>query len=270
MNPFALGAAAATAAGISARWNWWRPAAEGLPVLMYHKVGDPPPGSRLRPLWVSTEEFEWQMRYLLRRGFAPMLFSELAACEDGRAALPRKPVLVTFDDGYANNYEEAFPVLARLRVKANIFIVVETVGSHNAWHDPESESWLRMLEWGQISEMRDSGLVDFGSHTMRHRNLTEISIEDVRWEALESKRRLSERLGRDVTAFAYPYGAGAYDAGVRAAVREAGYRHDFGIRQGFSPWPLRTDDGPLRRLYIRGDDSRFDFHLNATRGKARL
>ncbi|HVE13055.1 MAG TPA: polysaccharide deacetylase family protein, partial [Elusimicrobiota bacterium] len=232
MNPTALGVCAATAAGVSARWNWWRPAARGLPVLMYHKVGTPPRGSKLGALWVETEEFEWQMRYLLRRGFTPMLFGELAACDEGRAPWPEKPALVTFDDGYANNCEEAFPVLSALGVKANVFLVVETVGSHNAWHDPATEPWLRMLDWGQVERMRDSGLVDFGSHTMRHRNLASLPLEDVRWEARESKKRLEERLGREVAAFAYPYGAGAYDAGVRAAVRAAGYRYDFGIRQG--------------------------------------
>lgn len=59
--------------GVSARWNWWRLPQTGLPVLMYHKVGDPPEGSRLKKLWVSVEEFRWQMDYLKRHGYAEAL-----------------------------------------------------------------------------------------------------------------------------------------------------------------------------------------------------
>ena len=265
-----LGGAAAL--GASCRWNWWRPLVEGgLPALMYHKIGEPPPGSKLGKLWVSAEEFRWQMGYLLRYGYTPMLFREVLEAEAGARPWPAKPALVTFDDGYANNAEVAFPILRALGVKANIFLVYETLERHNAWHDPAGEPWIRMLSWAQVLEMRDSGLVDFGSHTMRHPHLPGLSLEEVRWELAESKRRLEEKLGAPVLAFAYPYGAGAYVPAIRQAAREAGYRYDFGIRQGISPrdWdPGR--DGPIKRLFIRGDDDRFAFHLNMTRGKARF
>ena len=265
-----LGAAAAI--GASCRWNWWRPLVDGgIPTLMYHKIGEPPAGSKLGKLWVSAEEFKWQMQYLLRKGYTPMLFAELEAAEQGRAKLPEKPALVTFDDGYANNYEIAYPIMKALGVKSNIFLVYETIDQHNAWHDPASEPWIPMMTWKQVFEMRDSGLVEFGSHTMKHRNLPSIPLEDARWEIFESRRKLEEKLGRRMVGFAYPYGAGAYVPAVRQAAREAGYRYDFGVRQGISPWPWRPDeDGPIMRLFIRGDDNRFDFHLNMTRGKARF
>jgi len=262
---------AAAAAGASARWNWWRPLAEGIPALMYHKIGEPPRGSRIGKLWVTADDFRWQMEYLLRHGYTPMLFRELAEAEDGRRGLPARPALVTFDDGYANNFELAYPVLRELGVKANIFLVYETIDRHNAWHDPATEPWLRMLSWAQVREMQDSGLVEFGSHTMRHRHLPSIPLEEARWELTESKLRLEEKLGRTMIGFAYPYGGGAYAPAVRAAARAAGYRYDFGIRQGISPWPWDAGrDGALKRLLIRGDDDRFDFHLNVTRGKSRF
>lgn len=260
---------AAGAAAISARWNWWRPRKTGIPTLMYHKIGDYPEGSRLQKLWVTADDFRKQLAYLKRHGYTSMTFSELRDAELG-GTMPAKPVLITFDDGYANNYESAFPLLKESGMKGNIFLVYETMDRHNAWHDPATEPWLRMLTWAQIGEMQASGLVEFGSHTMKHRNLSEITLDDARWELEESKKRLEEKLGREMVGFAYPYGAGAYKPEVRRLARAAGYRYDFGIKQGISPLPWAPDSGPLKRLLIRGDDTLWDFHINMTRGRSRF
>ncbi|MCM2305141.1 MAG: polysaccharide deacetylase family protein [Elusimicrobia bacterium] len=265
----AVGAAAA--AGLSARWNWWRPPVTGgMPVLMYHKIGDCPPGSRLRKLWVTAADFRRQLQYLKDHGYAAVDFRDWRDAEKGVAPLPEKPVMITFDDGYMNNYDLAFPLLKEFGMKGCVFLVHETMERHNAWHDPETEPWLKMLTWAQIREMQESGLVEFGSHTMRHRNLAELPLDEVRWELSESKARLEEKLGREVLGFAYPYGSGAYKADVRRAALDAGYRFDFSIKQGISPLPWDREQGAVKRLLIRGDDNMLDFHLNMTRGKARF
>ncbi|MFA6028989.1 MAG: polysaccharide deacetylase family protein [Elusimicrobiota bacterium] len=261
-------AAAAVATAASVRWNWWRPLAKGLPVLMYHKIGDPPAGSRLGKLWVGAEEFRWQMEWLKRRGYTTLLFSQMHDVLTGKAPSPEKPALVTFDDGYASNYEIAYPILRELGLKGNIFLVHDTLDHHNAWHDPASEPWVRMMRWEHVREMLDTGVMDFGSHTMGHPNLPKIPLEEVRWQLRESKKRLEERLDRPFHFFAYPYGAGAYVPEVRQAALEAGYLYDFSVRQGVSPWPWKAEMGPIPRLFIRGDRGRFDFHLSVTRGKA--
>lgn len=265
-----IGIGAGVSAGLSARWNWWRPKAAGVPVLMYHKIGTPPKKSKLKKLWVSADAFRKQLAYLRSHKYTPILFSEIKKFEANPATLPAKPILITFDDGYANNFEEAFPILKDFGMKGNIFLVFETIGKDNIWHEPEAEPRIPMLNKGQILEMQESGLVEFGSHTMRHRNLDRAELHDVVWEATESKKRLEELLGREVTAFAYPYGSGAYHPRVRQAAREAGYLHDFGIKQGITPFPWDDAAGPIRRLFIRGDDLMLDFHLNVTRGKARF
>ena len=108
------------------------------------------------------------------------------------------------------------------------------------------------------------------SHTMRHADLARLPLEEARWELNESKKRLEDKLGREMVGFAYPYGAGALVPQVRRLAREAGYRYDFSIRQGISPWPWDPESEPLKRLLVRGDDTGFDFHLNMTRGKARF
>lgn len=263
-------ACAAAAAAVSARWNWWRPLKTGLPVLMYHKVGVPPPGSKLKKLTVSPEEFRWQMLWLKRHGYTTLLFREVHDILEGRRPSPEKPALVTFDDGYANNAEIAFPILKELGAKGNIFLVHDTIEGMNTWHDPATETRLKMMTWKQVDELKASGLVDFGSHTMTHINCEKTPLEKVRAEMAEAKAKLKEKLGFDPVFFAYPYGAGAYVREVREAAYLAGYRYDFSVRQGIAPWPWKIEMGPIPRLFIRGDDSRFDFHLNMTRGKARF
>lgn len=261
----------AAAAAVSARWNWWRPTVTGgMPTLMYHKVGDAPPGSKLGKLWVSTEDFRRQLTYLRDHGYTAIDFRDWRDAEKGVKPLPDKPVLITFDDGYMNNYELAYPILREFGMKGCVFLVYETMDKHNGWHDPASEPWLKMLTWAQIREMQDSGVIEFGSHTMRHRNLDAIPLEDAKWELEESKRRLEDKLGREMVGFAYPYGAGAYNPAVRKLAREAGYRFDFSVKQGISRLPWDREKEAVRRLLIRGDDSMYDFHLNMTRGRARL
>jgi peptidoglycan/xylan/chitin deacetylase (PgdA/CDA1 family) len=237
---------------------------------MYHKVGKPPEGSQLLPLWVSSRQFRRQMAYLKDHGYASLSLSGLVSACKGKEPLPPRSVLVTFDDGYENFYTEAFPVLEEFKIKAGVFLVADTMGASNHWHDPATETPLPMLSAGQIREMRASGLVEFGSHTLTHRNLDKISLPEARKEIGESKKRLEDFLGAEVSCFAYPYGAGAYRQDLRDAVREAGYALDFGVKQGINPWPHEPSAGPLRRLFIRGDDTAFDFYLNLTRGRARF
>jgi len=264
-------AGAAVAAGLSARWNWWRPTVSGgMPVLMYHKIGDYPPGSELQKLWVTTADFRKQLQYLKDNGYTAIDFRDWRDAEKGAKPLPEKPVMITFDDGYMNNYDLAFPLLKEFGMKGCIFLVYETMEKHNGWHDPKTEPWLKMLTWAQIMEMQDSGLVEFGSHTMRHRNLAELPLDEVKWELTESKARLEEKLGREMVGFAYPYGSGAYKADVRKAALDAGYRFDFSVKQGISRLPWSREQEAVKRLLIRGDDNMFDFHLNMTRGKARF
>lgn len=266
-----LSAAGAVAAAASARWNWWRPVVKGgMPTLMYHKIGDPTPGSKLAKLWVTAADFRKQLQYLKDEGYTSIDFRDWRDAEKGLKPLPEKPVLITFDDGYMNNYELAYPLLKEFGMKGCIFLVYETMEKHNGWHNPATEPWLKMLTWRQIREMQDSGVIEFGSHTMKHRNLAELPQDEVVWELTESKKRLEDTLGREMVGFAYPYGSGAYKEPVRRAALEAGYRFDFSVKQGISKLPWDREAEAVKRLLIRGDDNMFDFHLNVTRGKARF
>lgn len=259
--------AALVVLGVSARWNWWRPRSTGVPILMYHKIGDPPPGSRLKSLWVSAREFRDQMTYLKVHGFTPVTFLDIAAHVDEGVPVPEKPVLITFDDGYRNNYENAFPVLREFGFKAVVFLVVNTVEAENAWHDPATEARISMLTWAQIEDMRAAG-IEFGSHTLNHPRLSRLDAAKAAHEIEESRRLLGKRFGRPPMSFAYPYGDGQDLSALQELVRKAGYRWAVSVHQGKADF--KSAPFCLRRLFIRGDDVRWDFHLQMTRGKSRF
>jgi peptidoglycan/xylan/chitin deacetylase (PgdA/CDA1 family) len=262
-----LAGGAAAALGFSARWNWWRPTAEGLPVLMYHKVGDPPAGSRLKKLWVSVQKFRAQMGYLQRNGYKPVTLSQVAAWVDQGLAVPKESVVITFDDGYRNNYENAFPVLKEFKFKAVIFLVVNAMEKDNFWHDPASETRIPMLSWKQVEELRDSG-IEIGSHTLNHPRLSRLSPDAAREELEKSRDLLAQRLGQAPVSFANPYGDASDDPMVQKLIHEAGYRWACSVHQGKANPAM--EPYCLHRLFIRGDDNAWDFHLNMTRGRSRF
>jgi len=258
------------AAAASARWTWWCRAVGGLPVLVYHKIGAPPAGSQLKDLWVSPEKFRAQVAWLLAHGYTTVLFSDVMKAHKNNKPLPAKAVLITFDDGYENNYAHAYKILRELGAKGNIFVVFNTIGKANLWHNPATESWVNMAGIEMLKEMQDSGVIEFGSHTMNHPNLGKIPLEDAAWELTESKKQLEGALGKEMCAFAYPYGAGAYAPAVRELALAAGYVLDFSFTQGKTPWPWRREAGPIDRLFIKRGDNNLDLMLHLTRGASRL
>lgn len=267
---FSTGIFAAAAAGISARWNWWRPQINGVTILMYHKVGNPPPGSQLKKLWVSNDMFRKQMAYLAERGYHSITFKDIYQLWDKNIPLPPNPVLITFDDGYANNYDNAFPILRDFGFKAVLYVVVQTVGWENTWHDPKSETRINMVSWAQLKELQKAGW-EIGSHTMNHRNLEKIELKEVKIEMEKSRAILTEFMGEVPDSFAYPYGAGADTPAIREKAKEAGYRTAVSVHAG--KWNLdQFKDSPfdLPRVFVRGGENMLDFHLQMTRGQSRF
>jgi peptidoglycan/xylan/chitin deacetylase (PgdA/CDA1 family) len=258
------------ALALSARWAWWRGAKPGLRVLCYHKIGKPPAGSKLKDLWVSPEKFRAQVKYLLDHGYTTVFFSDVKKAFEGKDQLPEKAVLITFDDGYENNYLQAWPILKELGAKGNIFVVYNTIGKANLWHNPASEPWVNMATMAQLKEMLESGVMEYGSHTMNHPHLSALKLEDAAWELGESKRQLESAFGREMFAFAYPYGDGAYVPAIREKALQAGYVLDFSFLQGKTPWPWDRNAGPIDRLFIRGGDNNWDLALHLERGASRL
>ncbi|MFH1282074.1 MAG: polysaccharide deacetylase family protein [bacterium] len=251
----------------SARWNWWRPYSKGISILMYHKIGVPPENSKLKKLWVTSENFRKQMSYLKKHKYEVVAFKTLQSKIENSEKINPKTVIITFDDGYKNNMELGLPILKEFNFPSVIFLVVNAIGNDNFWHDPETESRISMLNEDDISKISPAE-VEFGAHTLNHKNLEKLQLDQVEKEIIESKEVLENKLKIEISAFAYPYGSGAFVKGIQDVVRKAGFKAAVSIKQGKAD----LNDNPfcLKRILIRGDDTMFDFHLNLTRGKSRF
>lgn len=182
-------------------------------VLNYHRVSDIDGNA----LIVTVGEFDAQMKWLADEGYEAITADELADFLERGTKLPRKPVLITFDDGYADNYENAFPILQKYGHKALVFLITDYIGMNG------------YLSWSEIYEMERGGVV-FGSHTVDHEVLTGLSRAAVFHELAVSKAKLDEKLRAPARFLAYP--CGYADEDVKELTRRAGYRGAFTVTFG--------------------------------------
>ena len=192
-------------------------AARSVPVLNYHQIND----TAENALTVHVDQFEKQMKYLADNGYTAITPAEMLDAWQNGTPLPDKPVVITFDDGYVDNYKNAFPILEKYNLRASIFLISDYVGMYPNY-----------LTWSQISEMQDSGRIDFESHTLSHKQLDATSPEETKNQLEGSKQALEWHLGKTINFIAYP--CGSYDDDLIRMTREAGYRAAFTVNYGLS------------------------------------
>jgi peptidoglycan/xylan/chitin deacetylase (PgdA/CDA1 family) len=218
-------------------------------ILMYHMVADPitPEDRRYA---IPPKLFASQITGLADRGFQFVSLSHLVDAMSGNEQLPENSVAVTFDDGYADNYHAALPILSEHRVPATVFLVSGLMGGSNRWMHGRGYSNRPLMDWQQAREMADHG-VEMGGHTATHVRLPELSETESRNEIVSCKVAIEQELGSEVSHFAYPYGL--LDDRARELVKEAGYRAACSTRPG----PNRNDTDPflLRRIEVYGTDT---------------
>ena len=173
-----------------------------IPILLYHDFVTTVPDSDPDNFnYINTpQSYEENIKVLLENGYTFISFQELNDANNGKISLPEKPILVTFDDGYARNYENIFPILKKYNVKVSIFVVTDKIG--------KEVDGKKYLSWEQCREMQDSGLVEIFSHSRRHVFYDKLPVRQIRNDVIESYKIIEEKLGsKNLKVFAYPYGA---------------------------------------------------------------
>jgi peptidoglycan/xylan/chitin deacetylase (PgdA/CDA1 family) len=182
---------------------------------MYHSVN---PGARPENrLAVTPDTFERQMRFLEEHRYNVLPLEKITDLLKNKKRIPPRTLAIAFDDGYKDNYTYAFPVLKKYNFPATMFIIINEVGRIN-------ESGIHdRLSWDEIKIMRDSGIIDFGSHALGPEPLINLkSDEEIKRQIFDSKKVLEEKLGEPVVAFSYP--EGRFSLKIRQLVIDAGYK----------------------------------------------
>jgi peptidoglycan/xylan/chitin deacetylase (PgdA/CDA1 family) len=207
---------------------------------MYHAVEAVPRPPQYKHFYVTAKEFAGQIQMLQNRGYTAITFDLLARAMAGEEPLPHRPVVLTFDDGYANLIPHVHPLLRRLGFPYTVFLVSEKMGGTNDWVAAEGYEPTPLLTWEKILQMQADGGVDFQAHTATHRHLNRIPSAEARQELAQSKDALEQKLGKPMTTLCYPYGS--HDATTVALAQECGYQMAVTTEFG----RVRMGDDPLR------------------------
>jgi peptidoglycan/xylan/chitin deacetylase (PgdA/CDA1 family) len=221
-----------------------------VPILTYHNFSE----TKEDLMMVKKDLFEQQMRYLHDNDYIAITLDDFFDFLEYRKQLPRKAVVITFDDGWQGVYTIAFPILKKYGFPATLFVYTDLISGNR-----------KTLSWAQLAEL-DKGGIDIQCHTKTHRNLIKIKdgeslknyVSEVEKEISESTRIIDEKLHKDVKYFAYPYGD--TNSLVIALLREKGFRGAFTVKRDANPFFM--DHYTLNRSMIYGDFNLQEFKKN--------
>ncbi|WP_253205916.1 polysaccharide deacetylase family protein [Clostridium estertheticum] len=212
-----------------------KPYGKSIPVLQYHSISY----DKGNPICIPIKKFDEQMKYLKDNNYYTITLTNLYEYLMNNTPIPRKSVVITFDDGYDNNYTAMFPVLKKYKFKATIFVISSLIDVHS-----------NMLTSKQLIEMDKYG-IDIESHTAHHDNLKLISKDNQLKTLIKSKKYLEKTLNKKINFFAYPYGG--FNKNAIEALKECGYKMAFTTKNGWSS--KKNGIFSLRRVWISASDS---------------
>ena len=211
---------------------------KSVPVLMYHSIRT----QKNNPYMVSPARFDKDMQYIHDNGFTTLSTEELYDFMVYNKPIPKKSILITFDDGYEDNYTNAFPILKKYNIKATIFIITDYV-----------DKGKQYLSSAQLKEMESNG-IDIESHTYRHDKLATYDYYEQLNTLKASKEFIEKTLDKKVNFISYPFGS--YNIDTLKALKEAGYEMAFTTD---GRWANKSNGIlTLNRVFISG------FHRNTS------
>jgi peptidoglycan/xylan/chitin deacetylase (PgdA/CDA1 family) len=216
------------------------------PVFIYHHVSESPNISKINNV-ISPDHFRRQMLFLYQKGFRCLSLPEAVTYFQEGKPQPKRSFVLTFDDGYFDNYEIAAPILKEFGFCATIFVIVKPVEEGNKGY----------ISWRNIRDLAQNNFT-FGSHTLTHKRLSSLDKMTIEHEFYDSKMIIEDRLGLLVDLVAYPYGDS--DDRVRKLAIQCGYRAACGLNEGhwtpFNIW----------RVAIKDDESELSYSWKAFGG----
>lgn len=223
-------------------------------VLMYHRVVEQPLDRDTNWHYVTTAQFEQQMSLINRLGFTTITFIDYQLYLQGNLSLPAKPILITFDDGYLDTYENAVPILQNLGMRAVVFAMGNRHLQRASWDESGENDVCRLMSDEQLRSLQNIGF-EIGAHTLNHSDLVGLTNREIFREVDTSKRELESVLEQPVYTFAYPYGS--VDERVQKIVDLAGFSFACGVYTG-SPAFGKTELD-FRRVAINQNHSLLNF-----------
>lgn len=221
---------------------------KSIPILMYHCISRQA-SQQYRSFAVPPELFAEQMAYLHEHGYTALTVSQFINTRiAGNAILPERAVIITFDDGFADFFTDALPVLLQYGLVATLYIPTAFLNSTSRWLWREGEGMRRMLTWEQLGEISARG-IECGGHSHSHPQLDTLPRSVARDEIVRCKQLLEDRLGQPILSFAYPYGY--HNSTTKQLVRDAGYTSACAVR--YEMCARAADPFALSRLLVTAE-----------------
>ena len=247
---------------VQIRFNLFAPPAIGLPILMYHKVSE----TYKSGTSVTVDQLERHFQIILENNYSCIRLSDLI---DPYFKFPEKPLLITFDDGYLNNFELLYPLLIRYKLHASIMLPVKYIGLTSEW---ETEPPLPLLNFVHLRQMEPQ-YVEFGLHSYAHKNYNTLTTKEVASDLAKCFRILNDNQIPFLPVLAYPYGAYPRKQpdkqqffitleknGILAGLRIGNRYNEQGTTNRFE----------LKRIDIKGTDSFWTFKTKLKKGRVRM
>lgn len=218
-----------------------------IPILLYHSISDEA-SDAFRTWTVGPTRFAEHMSYISESGFTALTVTSLCRLLDERKPLPTKPIVITFDDGFADFATAASPVLVRHGLPTTFYITTKFVGGTSEWLRKQGEGDRPFLSWNQIANL-DEDLVEIGAHSHTHPTLDVLPERQATLEITESKRILDDHLDRPVMSFAYPHGYSTRR--VRATVHDTGFTSACGVAHAINT--SKAERFAMPRIIVSAD-----------------
>lgn len=234
-------------------------------ILMYHMVAPHQKNAQFNGLRVTPQAFEAQLDYLYENGWKSFTMSEVI---DYRFSLPEKSFVLTFDDGYLDNYTTVLPLLQKYHFKATLYLVLDRHQKEWSTHRKKSHHSGELknepkLEDFHIQTMIESGCFEIGAHTINHPNFLKLTQEETLLEIKESKQKIEELFLTKCVSFSYPFGL--YKPEDWKIVKEAGFTSATTTQKGISKLES-CNLFLLKRITISGKDNLLAFRLKLKKG----